>query len=100
VSGNANILAGKAARNHVNNSPPRFSVKGANIIPDRERVENAVILSLDKYACGVWFSLDGANCSPSEQCPCEYSATSACEKSQLIHTTSKPYGLRQAGKYF
>jgi hypothetical protein len=84
-SGDADVLAGKPARNHVNNSAPRSSVKGANVIPNREGREKAVILSGDKYACGVWVALNGANRSPSEQFAAQYSATSAREKSQLIH---------------
>jgi hypothetical protein len=42
-------------------------------------------LSLHKYACGIWFPLNRADGSPSEQLSPEYSATSAREKSQLIH---------------
>lgn len=86
LAGCANVLAREASRNHVNNPAPRPSVKGANVIPNREGREKAVILSLGKNACGVGFPLDGANCSPSEQVPSKYSATSACEKSQLIHS--------------
>jgi hypothetical protein len=40
------VLAGKAARYHVNNSAPRSAVKGADVIPYRERRENPVVLSL------------------------------------------------------
>jgi hypothetical protein len=78
-SGATDVLAGKAARNHVNTSSPRLSVKGANVVPDRERRENAVILSGGKNASGVWFPFDGADCSPSKEFPAKYSATSACE---------------------
>lgn len=85
LSGNADVLAREAARNHVNNAAPWSSVKGANVIPNREGREKAVILSGGKYACGVGFPLDGANGAPSEQVASKYSATSACEKSQLIH---------------
>jgi hypothetical protein len=79
LAGDADVLAGKAARNHVNNSSPRSSVKGANVIPNRERREKAVILSGDKYACGVGVEFDGADGSPSEQVAAENAATSACE---------------------
>jgi hypothetical protein len=70
------VLAGKAARNHVNNSSPRFPFKAANVIPNREGRKKAVILSGDKNACGVGFPFDGANCAPSEQLSAKYSATS------------------------
>lgn len=41
----ANVLAWKPARNNVNNSSPRSSVKGLDIIPNRERWERAVVLA-------------------------------------------------------
>jgi hypothetical protein len=76
---NANVLAGKTARYNVNNSSPRSAVKGLNVIPNRERREKPVILSGCKYARCVWAPFDGADGSPSEEMPSEYSATSACE---------------------
>jgi len=81
-------LAWKAPSNHVNNSAPRLSVKGANVIPNREGREKAVILSGGKNACGVRFAFNCANRSPAKQLASEYSSTSACEKSQLIHCFS------------
>jgi hypothetical protein len=77
--GCADVLAGKPSRNHVNNSPPRSAVKGANVIPNREGREKSVILSGAQYACGIGVALDSANRAPSEQLPAKYSATSACE---------------------
>jgi hypothetical protein len=85
VSSGANVLAGKASRYNVNNSAPRLSVKGAYVIPNRERRENFVILSGAQYACGIGFPFNGANGSPSEQLSTENASTSAREKSQLIH---------------
>jgi len=79
------VLTGKPARYDVNNSSPRFSVKGLNVIPNRERREKTVILSGAQHACWIWLPLDGADSSPSEEMSAKYSATSACEKSQLIH---------------
>jgi len=38
----ADILTRKSSRYHVNKSSPRLSVKGLHIIPNRERIENAV----------------------------------------------------------
>jgi hypothetical protein len=78
-TGAADVLAREAARYHVNNSAPRLSVKGSHVIPNRERRENAVILSGDKYACGIGVDLDGADCPPSEEIASEYSSTSARE---------------------
>jgi hypothetical protein len=79
LSGGADILAGKAPRNHVNKSAPWLAVKGANVIPDRERLQLPVILSGHKYACGVSVDLNGTDGAPSEQLAAEYASTSACE---------------------
>jgi hypothetical protein len=76
---NADVLAGKAARYDVNNSAPRSSVKGLNVIPNRERRKKAVILSGGKYASCVGFPFNGADGSPSEQLSGKNAATSACE---------------------
>ena len=84
-TGCADVLARETARYHVNKSAPRSAVKGLNVIPNRERRENAVILSLDKNACGVGSPFNSADCAPSEQVASENSSTSAREKSQLIH---------------
>ena len=78
-SGCADVLAGKPARNHVNNSAPWSSVKRADIIPNWERLEASVVLSCEKYASGVFVVFDCTDCSPAEQLSAEYSATSARE---------------------
>jgi hypothetical protein len=88
LSCDADVLTGKSSRYDINTASPRATVKGANVIPNRERRENSVILSGGKYACGVGVPLDGAHGSPSEQVPAEYASTSAREKSQLIQATS------------
>jgi hypothetical protein len=85
LAGDADVLAGKAARNDVNNAAPWSSVKGLHVIPNRERREKPVVLPCDKYACCVGLPLDGAHGSPSKQVPAENSSTSAREKSQLMH---------------
>jgi hypothetical protein len=84
-AGRANVLAREAARNHVNNSAPRLSVEGTNIIPNGERCQVPFILSLHESSGAVGVSLHGAHGSPPEQLAAKYSATSACEKCQLIH---------------
>jgi hypothetical protein len=69
-------LAGKPARNHVNNSAPRASVKGPHVIPDRERRQKSIILSLAEYSGGVAVVFDGTDRSPSEEFSPKYPATS------------------------
>jgi hypothetical protein len=48
----------------------------------------SVVLSLCQNGCGVGITFNGAHGSPPEEVSAEYSATSACEKSQLIHFAS------------
>lgn len=79
LAGGADVLTGKPARNHVNNPPPRSSVKGANVIPNRERRENAFILPAAQNSSGVGFPLDSADGAPLKELSPEYAATSACE---------------------
>lgn len=79
LSGNADVLAREASRNHVNSPSPSSSVKGANVAPDRERREKSFVLSSGKYASGVGLPLDCTDGAPPEQLAREYSATSACE---------------------
>src|SRR6266487_444106 len=57
----ADILTGEPARNQVNTSSPRESVKSPNVVPDREWIEKAVILSLGKCRSAIWVPLDGAD---------------------------------------
>jgi hypothetical protein len=81
----ADVLARESSRYNLHNSSPRLSVKCPYVIPNRERRENPVILSGAQYACGIGFPFDCTNGSPAKQLAAEYSSTSACEKSQLIH---------------
>jgi hypothetical protein len=59
------------------------SVEGLNVIPNRERRENSVILSGAQYRSGVGVPLDRADCSPAEQFAAEYSAASSCEEREF-----------------
>jgi len=79
LSRNGNVGAGKPARYHVNTSRPRLAVKGANVVPDRERRQKSVILAGAQYASGVGVAFDGADCSPPEEVAAEYAPTSARE---------------------
>jgi hypothetical protein len=72
----ADVLAWESPRHHVNTSAPRVSVKGANVIPNRERREKAVVLSGDKYACGIGLPLNSTDGSPAEQLAAENASTS------------------------
>jgi hypothetical protein len=89
-------LAREASRNHINNSSPRFTVKSSHVIPNRERRETSVVLPCDKNIAGVFIELDCADGFPSKQLATEYSATSAREKSQLIHALPLFWCARRA----
>jgi hypothetical protein len=79
-------LAGKAARNHVNNSLPWVSVEGTNIVPNGEWWQMSFILALHESSGAKGVDFHGANGSPSKQFASKYSASSACEKCQLIQS--------------
>jgi hypothetical protein len=81
---NADVLARKPARYHVNNSAPRAAIKCAHVGPNRENVEASVVLSLCQNGCGVGITLNGADAPTPEEPSPKYAATSAREKSQLI----------------
>jgi hypothetical protein len=88
VTADGDVLARKASRNHINNASPWFTVKTAHVRPNRERREKSIVLSLRQNLCGVGITLNGADGTPAKQAPVQYSATSAREKSQLIHHRS------------
>jgi hypothetical protein len=60
-------LAREPARDDVNASAPRSPVERAHVVPDRERVEQAVALALGEDALTVRLDLDRADRSPPEE---------------------------------
>lgn len=70
-SGLADVLTGKASRYHVATASPSSSVKGPNVVPDRERRENALVLPGGKYSNGEGLALDGADALPIEKSSAE-----------------------------
>jgi hypothetical protein len=62
----ADVLARKAARNHVNNSLPWRSVEGANITPNGEWWKVPFILPLHKSSRAEGIGLHGADSFPAE----------------------------------
>lgn len=77
--GNTDILAGKAARNAVNNSAPSSAVKTSHVGPNREGFKRSVVLSRDKHGLRVGVTLDGADGAPPGELVGEYAAASARE---------------------
>jgi hypothetical protein len=78
-SSGGDVLAREASRHHINNASPWPSVEGLNVIPDRERLEAAVVLSGDQNIPCVGVPFDGTDSSPSKEFSPEYASTSACE---------------------
>ena len=74
------LLHGEGHSSDFSNASPRSSVKGAHVIPNRERRKCSVVLSGNENGSGVGLVLDGANASISEQLACENASTSAREK--------------------
>jgi hypothetical protein len=62
------------------------SVEGANIVPNGERWQVSFILALHESSGAKGVDFHGANGSPSKQFASKYSASSACEKCQLIQS--------------
>jgi hypothetical protein len=85
LPGGTDVRAGKPARYHVSNAIPWPSVEGTNIVPNGERWQVAFILSLHESSGTEGIDFHGTDCALSEQLAREYSASSACEKCQLIH---------------
>jgi len=81
----ADVLARKPARYDINNSAPRSSVEGTYIVPNGERWEMPVILSLHESSRAKGADFHSSDCPPSQQNTAENSSSSACEKCQLIH---------------
>jgi hypothetical protein len=78
-AGGADVLTGEAASDDIHASSPWSPVEGADVIPDGEGGEAAIVLPLEEAVAGVGIDLDGADGAPSQHVACEYSATSACE---------------------
>ena len=74
LSCTGNVLTGKASRHDINTASPRSSVKGLNVIPDREGFKTSVVLPGDQNVPCVGIPLDGADSSPSEEMSAEYAA--------------------------
>jgi hypothetical protein len=84
VASRANVLAWKPARYDVNSSAPRSSVEGTYIVPNGERWKVPVILSLHESSRAKGADFHSSDCPPAQQNTAENSASSACEKCQLI----------------
>jgi hypothetical protein len=85
-AGATDVLAGKAARYDINTVAPRSSVKSRNVRPNWERLEASIVLPLCQNLCCVGITFNRDDGAPSKEAPAEHSSTSACEKSQLIHS--------------
>jgi hypothetical protein len=88
VPGVADVLAREASRHHINNTSPRPPVEGAYVVPHGEGLQAPVVLALEEDSGGALVSFDGADGAPPKETAAENPSTSACEKSQLIHTFS------------
>jgi hypothetical protein len=84
-SSGTDVLTGKPTSHDVSNSSPSASVKGSNVIPNRECRKGAVVLPSDEDRLGVGIKLNGAYASIAPQLACKDSSASTREKMKLIH---------------
>jgi hypothetical protein len=78
-AGAGDVLAREATRDDIHESSPGSPVESADIVPHREGLEGAIVLSGEQHASGVGLDLDGADGTPAEQPASENAATSARE---------------------
>jgi hypothetical protein len=97
LAGRTDALAGEPRRYHVNMPVPRSSVKTCNVRPNRERAEASIVLPLHQNLCGVGITFNCAAGVPSKEFSAEYTSSSACEKSQLIHVSPLPDSTTYSG---
>ena len=83
LSGEADVLARKSSRYHVNKASPRSSVKRLHFRPNRESWEGSIVLSLNQNLCAVGITLNGADTSPAELVAREYSSTRSSEEGEF-----------------
>jgi hypothetical protein len=93
LTGRANVLTRKSPRYDIHNIAPRLASKSRNVRPNWEGGQNSIVLSLCKNGRGEGIKFNGADGSPPEEFPPEYSSTSAREKSQLIQWFPHPIAL-------
>jgi len=89
LAGDRDVLAGKPARYDVNNASPSACVKGAHVIPYRERRKKAVELAGHQYACGIGIAFDGADDAPAEQFAGQDAASSARKEREFAQAITR-----------
>ena len=77
--GNADVDAGKSARDDINSPSPRLSVKGFNVIPDWEPGQDSIPLSLQQDFPAVGVEFNSAYGGMSEKDSAEDSAPASCK---------------------
>ena len=87
-SGARDVLAREPSRHHVNTAAPWPSVKGSDVIPDRERRQGSIVLARNENIAGVGFGLDGADGSPAEKVTSEDAAAGPCEECEFSKAVS------------
>src|SRR5690606_26307100 len=63
----SNVLAGQTSGDDVDASAPRPPVEGADVVPDRERLEMPIALALREHSLTVGVDLDCTDGSPPKQ---------------------------------
>ena len=80
VGGNADVLTGESSAHNVNFSPPWFSIKGSDIIPDGELGQASIPLPLQEDFSAIRFNLDSTNAGMSQKDSAEDSSPASSKK--------------------
>lgn len=88
-SGRADILAREAPRDDIHVATKRSSVKGSDVIPDREQGPHTVLLAPEKHLSAVGIDLDGADDPVSEEQGAEESAAGAGKEGELSRSSGR-----------
>jgi predicted glycoside hydrolase/deacetylase ChbG (UPF0249 family) len=91
-------LARKSAADDIDVSGPRSSVEAPDVVPNRERIKDAVALSGKEHVLSVGLHFDGTDSAPSEELPSKDAATSSGKQRQLIHAAFLANRRSSAGR--
>jgi hypothetical protein len=79
LAGGTDVLAREAAADDIDVPTPGPAVEGADVVPDRERLEQSVALAGEQHASAVGINLDSADGAPAQQAPSQDAATCPCK---------------------
>jgi hypothetical protein len=73
------VQTGEAAADDIDVPSPGLAIKGGDVIPDGEGLEQPVPLPGEQHAAAVGINLDSAHGAPSKQAPSQDAAARSCK---------------------